>query len=79
LNECRKTKNLTLLIDEVEDITMKNSKVCGVRTRENGLINTNFVVVTSGTYMRSIVHIGLNSKPSGPVFDNIVGKKQETI
>jgi tRNA uridine 5-carboxymethylaminomethyl modification enzyme len=79
LKECKNTNNFSLLIDEVNEIVVRNKKVVGVRTTKNGLLTSNYVIITSGTYMKSIVHIGLNSKPSGPVYDDIKGKKEETV
>jgi tRNA U34 5-carboxymethylaminomethyl modifying enzyme MnmG/GidA len=41
------------------EIKTKNKNVIGVKTKKNGFIKTNYVSITSGTYMNSLTHVGL--------------------
>jgi len=66
LKEIKKNKDLDLLIDEVEEIVTKNNVIVGVKTKSKGLINTKKVVITTGTYMKALTHVGLQHWESGP-------------
>ena len=48
----------------VEILTRKN-RVVGVRTREGLVFESEAVVVTTGTFMRGLIHVGLKSYPGG--------------
>ncbi len=58
-------EGLTVLQATVDQILTKNGSVCGVKTHDGGIISTNIVIVTSGTFLKGLMHIGLNHLPGG--------------
>ena len=59
-------KNIELIEDIVIDILSKNNKVYGVNTEKNMLINSDIVIITTGTYMASQILVGDSRKLEGP-------------
>lgn len=57
--------NLTLLSGMVKELIIKDKKVHGVRTREGADYLAPCVVITTGTFLNGIIHIGLTNYPSG--------------
>ncbi len=64
LKELKKT-SIDLLLEEVISIHIKNNVVCAVETSKNK-INTKYIIITTGTYLRSITHKGDDSQNEGP-------------
>ncbi|NQT89667.1 MAG: tRNA uridine-5-carboxymethylaminomethyl(34) synthesis enzyme MnmG [Candidatus Omnitrophica bacterium] len=58
-------KNLDLLEDEVVDIVVKGGKADAVKTKNSGLICAGAFVVTPGTFLNGLIHIGLEHTPGG--------------
>ncbi len=58
-------KNLDLKQGVVEELIVENNKVGGVRTREGIDFLARTVVLTTGTFMRGLIHVGMNSYPGG--------------
>ncbi len=50
--------NIKILEDEVESICVKNNRVNGVETVRNGFIKADAVVVTTGTFLKGLMHQG---------------------
>ncbi|QGS52443.1 tRNA uridine-5-carboxymethylaminomethyl(34) synthesis enzyme MnmG [Spiroplasma tabanidicola] len=60
-------KNLQLLIGAVNDIILdKNNKVVGVKLEDKTLINCKAVILTTGTYLTSLIYRGEEKFQSGP-------------
>ena len=59
--------NLDLLYDSVEDISINNGSVSGVLTKNTGTIACQAVVLTTGTFLSGIIHIGDKKIPAGRV------------
>ena len=53
-----RTENLDMWQDTVTSIIIKNDTVCGVRTSLGVEIECNAVVLTNGTFLNGIIHIG---------------------
>jgi tRNA uridine 5-carboxymethylaminomethyl modification enzyme len=62
-----KYPNLTILYDSVEDIIIDQGKVVGVVTRNSGKIDCHSVVLTTGTFLSGLIHIGQKKIPGGRV------------
>ena len=62
-----KEQNLTLIESEVSKIITENHEVTAVRLSDGTLIYTSAVVVTSGTFLRAIMHTGSLQSPGGRV------------
>jgi tRNA uridine 5-carboxymethylaminomethyl modification enzyme len=60
-----KQENLTILQGTVDRILTHNRAVTGVRTSTGDTIATRAVVLTSGTFLKGLMHIGLTHLPGG--------------
>ena len=52
------TPNVDFYQDSVNELIIKNGKACGVKTSLGHLIESDAVVITSGTFLNGIIHIG---------------------
>lgn len=57
--------NLTVIEDETIDLIVKNGAVEGVVLAEKGQLNAKAVVLTTGTFLRGLIHIGKETFPAG--------------
>lgn len=57
--------NLTVVTGEVIDFSMANGVVTGVALADGSEISAASVVLTSGTFLRGVIHIGDSAKPGG--------------
>ncbi len=64
------TPNLDVHQDTVTDLVIAGGRVRGVRTLYGLAYEAKTVVITAGTYLRSLVHVGFTSFPSGPMGQN---------
>lgn len=62
-------KNLDLLEGEVTDFLMIGEAVAGVILEDGSEIPSKSVILTSGTFLRGVIHIGDVSKPGGRMGD----------
>ncbi len=60
-----KTQNLTIIAASVEDVDVKDGKVCGVITKCGETYATRHVVLTTGTFLKGLIHIGDERTPAG--------------
>ena len=61
----RQTPNLVVIEAEVDDLIIKDARVCGVRLLDGREFLTGAVVLTSGTFLRGLIHIGETQTPAG--------------
>jgi tRNA uridine 5-carboxymethylaminomethyl modification enzyme len=59
--------NLDILEDMVTAVRTKGSKVCGINTRGAGDIDSDAIVICTGTFLRGRVLIGMNSINEGRI------------
>ena len=59
------TENLTLRAAAAEDLIIENGRVCGVVTADSETIRCGAVVLTTGTFLRGLIHIGETKIPAG--------------
>jgi len=62
-------KNLTILEGEAVDLMMENHRVVGVQMRDGSQLAARSVILTTGTFLRGIIHIGDVSRPGGRMGD----------
>lgn len=62
-------QNLQVIEGEVTDLVMKNDMVAGVTLGDDIQISAPSVILTTGTFLRGIIHIGDVSKPGGRMGD----------
>ena len=61
--------NLYLKQALVTEILVKDKRVIGVRTKAQEVFSAKAVIITAGTFLRGLIHIGLNSFPAGRLGD----------
>jgi len=59
------TPGLTLYQAIVRDLLVRRGKTCGVRTVDDNEIYAKAVILTPGTFLNGMIHIGLNSYSAG--------------
>jgi tRNA uridine 5-carboxymethylaminomethyl modification enzyme len=60
-----RTPRLQVVQDEAAAVLTKGGKACGVATARGTRYQAKTVVLTAGTFMRGVIHIGLDSFPGG--------------
>jgi tRNA uridine 5-carboxymethylaminomethyl modification enzyme len=60
-------ENLTLIEDGVEDLIVENNRVAGVIGQSGRSWRAGAVVVTTGTFLKGLIHIGEKRIPAGRV------------
>jgi len=65
----KKTRNLDLLEGAVSEILVKNGATVGVKLASGISIKAKAVVLTPGTFLNGLIHIGLNHTPGGRLGD----------
>ncbi|MCT7548504.1 tRNA uridine-5-carboxymethylaminomethyl(34) synthesis enzyme MnmG [Aliarcobacter butzleri] len=67
---CHNTPNLEVYQDEVTALLVKNdNEVCGVKTKLTEEFIAKKVVLTTGTFMRGLIHIGENKYEAGRAWE----------
>ena len=63
----RATANLEVIEGEVDDLAMAGGRVAGVRLLDGREFAAGAVVLTTGTFLRGLIHIGEHQTPAGRV------------
>ena len=79
LLETQKQDSLTIVIGEVVDLIVENGRVCGIVLADGEQITANAVILTTGTFLRGVIHIGEVSRSGGRMGDKASEKLAETI
>ena len=66
LKTLQATENLEIKEAMVEKLLVENNKVVGVELANGETINADAVILTTGTYLRSVILVGDNKTPGGP-------------
>ncbi|WP_210093127.1 tRNA uridine-5-carboxymethylaminomethyl(34) synthesis enzyme MnmG [Ruegeria sp. HKCCSP346] len=64
-----KQDNLSVVVGEVVDFLMNGEKVAGVVLSDGSELSARAVILTSGTFLRGVIHIGDVSRPGGRMGD----------
>lgn len=64
-----KQENLWVFQQGVDDLIVENGRAIGVVTQTNVRIYSKTVVITAGTFLHGLIHIGLEHYPAGRVGD----------
>ncbi|HRO13508.1 MAG TPA: tRNA uridine-5-carboxymethylaminomethyl(34) synthesis enzyme MnmG [Paracoccus sp. (in: a-proteobacteria)] len=59
------TSGLSLIIDEVESLLRDGSRIRGIRLADGTELIASCVIVTTGTFLNGVIHIGDVSRPAG--------------
>lgn len=66
INLVEKNNYITLVEKEVNQIIVENGKIEGVKTSDNLIYSTNKLIITTGTFLDSVIHIGTKQIKQGP-------------
>lgn len=79
LAEVEATPNLTIVEGEATDFLMQGGAVQGVVLADGSEISAHSVALTTGTFLRGVIHIGDVSRPGGRMGDDPSVKLAERI
>lgn len=65
----KKAPNLDVMEGCVSELLIKNRVSCGVRLYDGKIIYSNAVILTPGTFLNGVIHIGLSHFPGGRLGD----------
>lgn len=60
---------LSIIEAEVIDLGLEAGRVCGVVLRDGAKIGARAVILTAGTFLNGVIHVGGNRRPGGRVGD----------
>ena len=63
----RETANLTVIEGEADELIVSNGRVSGISLGDGREIAAGAVVITTGTFLRGLIHIGEKNWPAGRV------------
>src|SRR5579863_6476591 len=63
----RHTANLTIIEGEVDDLVLTDGRAAGVRLTDGRTFAAGAIVLTTGTFLRGLIHIGGRKIPAGRV------------
>lgn len=66
---CHNTPNLDIYQDEVTFLIVENSEVLGVKTKLGEEFRSLKTILTTGTFMRGLIHIGENTYEAGRAWE----------
>ena len=79
LAEMENTPNLEIVEGEATDLIMQDGRVAGIVLADGSEIHARAVVLTTGTFLRGVIHIGDVSRPGGRMGDKPSVKLAERI
>ncbi|MBM4028297.1 MAG: tRNA uridine-5-carboxymethylaminomethyl(34) synthesis enzyme MnmG, partial [Planctomycetes bacterium] len=59
------TPNLTIVEAMASDVLTQNEQVCGVRCNNGRMLSAPAVILTTGTFLRGLMHLGAEQFPGG--------------
>lgn len=68
-NFLEEKNNIRFLQAKADDIIVKNNKVLGIKTNFGEIFTGKTVIICAGTFLNSIIHIGLNSFSGGRLYE----------
>lgn len=66
---CHNTENLEVYQDEVSELLVEDLEVKGVKTKLGEVFEAQKVILTTGTFMRGLIHIGENTYDAGRAWE----------
>lgn len=61
------TKNLSVIEGEADDLLTANDRVTGIRLADGRELAAGAVVITTGTFLRGLIHLGEKNWPAGRI------------
>ncbi|KPP86527.1 MAG: tRNA uridine 5-carboxymethylaminomethyl modification enzyme GidA [Rhodobacteraceae bacterium HLUCCO07] len=72
-------ENLTIIEGETIDFIMSGERVSGIRLADGSEIVAHAVILTTGTFLRGVIHVGDQSRPGGRMGDRPSVKLAERL
>jgi tRNA uridine 5-carboxymethylaminomethyl modification enzyme len=63
----QETANLSVIEGEADELIVSNGRVTGIRLGDGRELSTGAVVITTGTFLRGLIHLGEKNWPAGRV------------
>jgi len=63
----RETRNLSVIEGEADELIVSNGGVTGIRLADGRELSAGAVVITTGTFLRGLIHLGEKNWPAGRV------------
>jgi tRNA uridine 5-carboxymethylaminomethyl modification enzyme len=63
----RETLNLSVVEGEADELSISNGRVTGIRLIDGRELSAGAVVITTGTFLRGLIHLGEKNWPAGRV------------
>ncbi len=79
LREIEEQENLSIVEGEAVDFIMDGAAIKGVRLADGGELASEAVILTTGTFLRGVIHIGDVARPGGRMGDKPSIKLAERI
>ncbi len=77
--EIAKTQNLSVIEGEAVDLLMDGDRVSGVRLHDGSSLRASSVILTTGTFLRGVIHVGDKRSSGGRMGDRPSIKLAERI
>jgi tRNA uridine 5-carboxymethylaminomethyl modification enzyme len=77
--ELERTPNLTIGQGMVEDLILQDGKIGGITTREGAQYTAPCVVLTTGTFLNGLIHIGKTNYSAGRQGDEAVASLSDVL
>ncbi|MFH0298034.1 tRNA uridine-5-carboxymethylaminomethyl(34) synthesis enzyme MnmG [Bradyrhizobium sp. 31Argb] len=61
------TANLSVVEGEADDLLTSNGRISGIRLGDGRVLSAGAVVITTGTFLRGLIHLGEKNWPAGRV------------
>ena len=71
--------NLTIAREEAEELIVESGVIHGLRTAQGNEYQAGAVVITTGTFLRGLIHIGMTSHPAGRVNEKPSNRLSESF
>ncbi len=66
MEQIKKNSKIDLIIDEALSLEVENNTIIGINCKKNKLILADYVIITTGTYLKSLTYKGKNPIDEGP-------------
>ncbi|EHH67730.1 tRNA uridine-5-carboxymethylaminomethyl(34) synthesis enzyme MnmG [Gluconobacter morbifer] len=73
------TPNLTIMVGAAGDLIEEKGRICGVICEDGRNFRCGAVVLTTGTFLRGVIHVGHEQKPAGRIGDPPATKLGERL
>lgn len=73
------TPNLTIIEGMVAEVLTQGPQVCGVRCADGRMLSAPTVILTTGTFLRGLMHVGTEQSPGGRLGEPAANELSESL